>query len=39
MARYATEVRRLVSELMEAVGESLGLGRDYLRTQMDRRGF
>jgi isopenicillin N synthase-like dioxygenase len=39
MARYATEVRRLVSELMEAIGESLGLGRDYLRTQMDRRGF
>ncbi|XP_062224432.1 2-oxoglutarate-dependent dioxygenase 21, chloroplastic-like [Phragmites australis] len=40
MAKYATEARRLVSELVEAITESLGLGlsRGDLRTQMER-GF
>ncbi|KAL6606784.1 hypothetical protein ACP70R_042437 [Stipagrostis hirtigluma subsp. patula] len=38
MGKYATEVRRQVSELMEAITESLGLGRHYLRSKMDN-GF
>jgi isopenicillin N synthase-like dioxygenase len=38
MAMFAAEIWRLVSELVEAVTESLGLGRGYLRSQMDR-GF
>ncbi|KAL6634849.1 hypothetical protein ACP70R_027520 [Stipagrostis hirtigluma subsp. patula] len=38
MAKYAAEIRRLVSELVEAITESLGLGRGYLRAQMER-GF
>ncbi|TVU29001.1 hypothetical protein EJB05_20543, partial [Eragrostis curvula] len=36
MATYAAAVRPLVSEIMEAITESLGLGEDNLRTQMDR---
>lgn len=38
MAMFAAHVWRLVSELVEAVMESLGLGRGYLTSQMDR-GF
>ena len=38
MTLFAAEVWRLVSELVEAVMESLGLGRGYLASQMDR-GF
>jgi hypothetical protein len=38
MAMFAAQVWRLVSELMEAVTESLGLGRGYLRSHMDQ-GF
>uniref|UniRef100_A0ACD5WC00 Uncharacterized protein n=2 Tax=Avena sativa TaxID=4498 RepID=A0ACD5WC00_AVESA len=38
MATLAAEMWRLVSELAEAVTESLGLGRGYLASRMDR-GF
>jgi isopenicillin N synthase-like dioxygenase len=38
MAMFAAQVWRLVSELMESVTESLGLGRGYLTSHMDR-GF
>lgn len=39
MGKYAKEVRKLVSELMEAITESLGLGRHYLSSQMESNGF
>ncbi|WVZ88467.1 hypothetical protein U9M48_034987 [Paspalum notatum var. saurae] len=38
MAKYAAEVRRVVAEIVEAIAESLGLRRDYLRAQMEQ-GF
>ncbi|KAK3158618.1 hypothetical protein QOZ80_2AG0139470 [Eleusine coracana subsp. coracana] len=38
MTAYSIEVRRVLSELMDAITESLVLGRDYLKAQMDR-GF
>jgi hypothetical protein len=40
MGKYAREVRsKVVSELMEAITESLGLGRHYLSSQMKEAGF
>ena len=35
MGKYCTEVRKLGLEIMGAIAESLGLGRDYLRDKLD----
>ncbi|KAG7601511.1 Non-hem dioxygenase N-terminal domain [Arabidopsis thaliana x Arabidopsis arenosa] len=39
MGKFCEEVRKLSIELMGAITESLGLGRDYLSSRMDENGM
>lgn len=39
MGKFCEEVRSLSLEIMGAITESLGLGRDYLSSRMDKNGM